>query len=242
MIIYKITNTVTGMAYIGQTRQTLNARFASHKSKAKNSNSRSLLHEAIREYGNEAFTAEILEVIEDESMLNSREIYWIEHEKTLHPNGYNTSKGGEVENCHYKHSENTKEKMRNMKKGKFQKENNPFYGHHHTEKTRAIMSEKAKRRVVTDEWRTNIYKSRKRKPVINLDTGEVFVSARHACRYYGKDPDSGTAGAIANVCNKKPKYKTAIGYRFEYYNPDVHDNTVPSLKHIEEGVTTIRKE
>ena len=242
MIIYKITNKVNGMAYIGQTRQNLNARFSSHKSKAKNSDSKSLLHIAMREYGYDSFTAEVLEVVHDENMLNDREIYWIKKEHSLQPNGYNTTKGGEIKNCHFSHSEKTKRKMSEKKKGMFAKENNPFYGHNHSEQTKKTMRERAKHRIVTDEWRANISKTRKRRPVINIDTGEVFESVRHACRYYGKNPDSGTAGAITKVCKKEPKYKTVMGYRFEYYDPKVHDNTVPSLKHIKEGVTTIRKE
>lgn len=243
MIIYKITNTVNSKGYVGQTRQTAKARFSNHKSKAKNSNSKALLHEAMREYGSDAFTIEVLEKIDSEERLNEREKYWIQHENTLSPNGYNETLGGDVLNCHFSHGSKTKNIMRAKKEGMFAGKDNPFYGKHHTEETKKLMHESAKSRVVTDEWKANIYKTRKRKPVVNLDTGEVFVSARHACRYYGKNPDSGTAGCVAKVCRKEKKYKTVMGYHFEYYDPVIHDNTVPSLKFItEEGVTTIRKE
>lgn len=240
VIIYKITNKINGKVYIGQTRQTIKARFNRHIQRALNEPHYDYaLCNAMRKYGIESFEIELVEKVNDESELNDREIYWIDYFNSVSPNGYNMTYGGGGTNG-YEHKEEDKKIMSMKKWGMFQKENNPFYGRKHSKEQIEKWKKERSGRKLTEEWKQNISKTRKRKPVINIDTGEVFESARHVCRHYGKNPDSGTAGTIAKVCRKQKKYKTVMGYRFEYYNPKIHDNTVPSLKHIKEGVTTIR--
>ena len=51
---------------------------------AKNSNDTSILHEAIRKYGEDSFAVEILEDNIEEEMLNEREIFWIKFYDTYH--------------------------------------------------------------------------------------------------------------------------------------------------------------
>lgn len=241
MIIYKITNKRNGKLYIGQTRQSPKARFNRHITRALNElDYNYLLCNAIRKHGAESFEFEVIETITNEEDLDNRERYWIEYYDTLMPNGYNMTAGGGGTSG-YCHKEEDKAKMSAMKSGMFQKENNPFYGKTHSDEQKEKWSAQRKGKQLTSEHKRKISATRKRKPVINIDTGEVFESARHVCRHYGKNPDSGTAGVIAKVCRKEKKYKTVLGYRFEYYEPSVHDNTVPSLKFIKEGVTTIRE-
>lgn len=92
--IYKITNTVNGKMYIGQTRQTIARRWTEHKqcSKSKNLGYESLLYQAMKKYGIKSFVVEEVEECSDE-LLNDREIYWIAHYGTVE-NGYNISRGG----------------------------------------------------------------------------------------------------------------------------------------------------
>ena len=45
------------------------------------------------------------------------------------------------------HSDETRNKMSELKKGKFKGENNPFYNKHHSEETKKIMSESRKNRI-----------------------------------------------------------------------------------------------
>lgn len=91
--IYKVTNTVNGKVYIGQTRNTISSRWTSHKCHAKCDNKlNSNLHRAIRKYGVDSFVVEEVEQCDNE-LLNEREIYWIQHYDSI-KSGYNIAKGG----------------------------------------------------------------------------------------------------------------------------------------------------
>lgn len=242
VIVYSILNTKNGKIYVGQTRQKLKDRFNRHLQRAiKETYYKNAISNAIREFGKDSFQIKELEVVETVESGLEKEKYWIQKYNCIYPNGYNMTKGGGVIEGH-KHTDISKELMRNKKKDIFDGNKNPFYGKTHSEAQKEKWREERKGRILTEEWIKNISNTRKRKPVINLSEGIVFESIRHACRYYGKNPDHGTSGSISNVCNKK-RNKTVLGFIFEYYNSDIHDNTVPSLRFIkEEGVTTIRKE
>ena len=86
--IYKITNKVNGLSYIGQTRKSVEFRWRQHK----NSKDCYDLHKAIREYGEDNF--EITTLIECEvEELDKWEIYYIAKYNTFR-NGYNMTLGG----------------------------------------------------------------------------------------------------------------------------------------------------
>ncbi|MDO4778521.1 MAG: GIY-YIG nuclease family protein [Tissierellia bacterium] len=240
MIIYIIKNKINGKVYIGQTIQTFQARMSEHRKKARN-NANFPLYNAINKYGLKSFSFEVLDTANSQQELDEKEIAYIKKYNSLYPNGYNLTKGG-AGTFDYKHKEETKMLMSKLKEGMYIGKNNPFYGKNHSKEQIEKWKKERKGTKLSEEHKRKISQTRRRKPIINLDTSEVFESARHVCRYYGKDPESGTAGAIANVCKKKPKYETCMGFRFEYYNPNIHDNTVPNIKFIDEGVTTIRKE
>lgn len=95
--IYKFENKINNKIYIGQTIRKPNIRYREH---IKGHNSKnSLIHKAIVKYGIDNFTFSIIEEIEDEKenlidRLNKLEIYYIEQNQSLYPNGYNISKGG----------------------------------------------------------------------------------------------------------------------------------------------------
>ena len=93
--IYKVTNTVNGKMYIGQTRRTIEQRWKQHvySSFSDSTFDKGPFHLAIKKYGIEAFIVEQVEKCRDED-LNSRETYWIRHFNTL-DNGYNITIGGE---------------------------------------------------------------------------------------------------------------------------------------------------
>lgn len=88
--IYKIQNLIDGKIYIGQSVH-IQARFNQHKNEAKNGNTRPL-YNAIRKYGIENFSFEVIEECSKEK-LNEREIYWIKKYDSFH-NGYNLTPGG----------------------------------------------------------------------------------------------------------------------------------------------------
>ena len=121
MVIYKTTNLVNGKQYIG-------------KDKHNNPNyigSGTYLKKAIKKYGKENFKKEILEVCSSSKELMEREEYWLNYyDAGGDPNFYNTH------NYSYgcpSHSEETRRKMSESRKGKPKKK--------HSEESKRRMSE-----------------------------------------------------------------------------------------------------
>ena len=90
MFIYKLINNINGDFYVGKTVKSLTDRFRLHRNTA-NHGSKYYIHNAMRHYGFVNFTIEPIETVDDELILNEREIYWIE---TLKPK-YNMHDGGQ---------------------------------------------------------------------------------------------------------------------------------------------------
>lgn len=88
--IYKITKKENGKAYIGQSNN-IERRFAQHCYKGEKA--KIPLDIAIKKYGKDAFTFEVIEECSSEQ-LNEREAYWIKYYDTV-KNGYNCSEGGD---------------------------------------------------------------------------------------------------------------------------------------------------
>jgi group I intron endonuclease len=92
--VYKITNTVTGAAYIGLTRKGIEARFAMHWKASKREDS--VLYRAMRKYGRSAFKIEILVAAQHPDHLSALERRLIKKHKTFVAlGGYNMTHGGE---------------------------------------------------------------------------------------------------------------------------------------------------
>lgn len=94
--IYKITNLQNGKIYIGQAVD-INRRWSEHKSHSfspKHVSYNFAIHRAIRKYGIESFSFEVLEEC-DENQLNEREIYWIQKFNSKNC-GYNMTDGGDT--------------------------------------------------------------------------------------------------------------------------------------------------
>lgn len=93
MIVYKITNKVTGKVYIGKTVQTLEKRIKGHKwYSGQGSNTK--LYNSVNKHGWKNFQAEIVEQVESEELLIEREKYWINKLNSIEE-GLNTVEGGE---------------------------------------------------------------------------------------------------------------------------------------------------
>lgn len=118
-VIYKITNKINNMAYVGQTKQTASRRWKSHRKdarrllKGEESGLSLYLYRAMLKYGVENFTVEVVEQCE-KHLLSERERFWIKEFNCLAPNGYNLTTGGE--SCEF--SEITLKKMSETRKGK----------------------------------------------------------------------------------------------------------------------------
>ena len=88
MIIYKITNLVNKKIYIGQTTGTLEKRFQRHKQDAISGRLDTHFARAIRKYGEENFSAEIIDTAQTQEELTKKEYYWIGY-YNARINGYN---------------------------------------------------------------------------------------------------------------------------------------------------------
>lgn len=103
--IYKITNIINNMIYIGYTSRDINRRFYEHKWEAFNSTweeNKSYLYSAMREYGTENFVIEsLLEFNEEEYNWKELEKQYIKDFESLVPNGYNILEGGDKPPIHY---------------------------------------------------------------------------------------------------------------------------------------------
>lgn len=93
-IIYKITNKINNKAYVGKTERTIEQRWATHCSTARQG-SKFRFHSAIRKYGEDKWNLEILEEIitDNELLVNEKEMHYIALYKTL-TEGYNAVPGG----------------------------------------------------------------------------------------------------------------------------------------------------
>ena len=154
--IYKITNKINGKIYIGKhSTDNLNDGYMG---------SGVVLRQAIKKYGVENFTKDILEFCDKEVELNDLEKHYIDKYKSTDKSiGYNLTQGGDGKSGYICSSETRiklskshiginpwnkdkllseehKKHLSESKKG----ENHPMYGKHHSEETKIKISEAKK--------------------------------------------------------------------------------------------------
>jgi group I intron endonuclease len=142
-IIYCYENIVNNKKYIGQTTQPLRDRICQHNTERVCRK----LYYAIQKYGINKFSIYILEQCLD-SELNEKEIYWINYHNSI-KTGYNIRFGG----SRGKNSEETKHKISLAVSG----EKNGFYGRKHSEETKEkIRQKKIGSHVHSEEWKNHL--------------------------------------------------------------------------------------
>jgi group I intron endonuclease len=216
--VYKIINKLDSKIYIGQTTQPLNDRWAQHKCDAKLFRHDMVIHRAIRKYAIENVSIVPIVLCKSIEELNHREAYYIKLFNSIAPNGYNTDPGG----GNRKMTEQTKKRLSIKATGRkcgpaWNKgipatketiaklkaaqagENNGMFGRTHREDSRKKISEKAKGRKPPPGLIENLAKINS-KPVICLQTGEIFGSAVIAANKLGMGADR-----IGKVINGKIK-------------------------------------
>lgn len=204
MIIYKATNKINGKLYIGQTVRALDVRIAEHK-RHKNTP----FDKAVQVYGADNFDFEVIDTAETIDELNRKEKYWVNYYNAFGKNGYNACEGG-GNTVGYHHTEESKKKMSVAHKGKWDGQNNPFYGKKHNAETKAKMSASRAGRIITDEWRKHLSESSPYKVrVHNIETDEIFNSIKEAADKYNIKPTH-----ITRVC--RGRRKSSGGYHWEY--------------------------
>lgn len=99
-VIYCHTNTNNQKRYVGQTRHTMEHRWREHMKCARRGDS-GPFHRAIRKYGADAFSHEVLETCDTQEAANEAEIKWIAaFETTREDVGYNLDTGGRAAGTH----------------------------------------------------------------------------------------------------------------------------------------------
>lgn len=107
--IYKLTNKVNGLIYVGCTTQTLKERLSRHKSAYKRKDND--LYKAMRECGFDNFEPSVLECGEEDSIRYEREKYWISKLNSTNTDiGYNRTIGG-LGTIGYKFTEEDRKKI-----------------------------------------------------------------------------------------------------------------------------------
>jgi group I intron endonuclease len=162
--IYLITNLINSKKYIGITKYSLEERFSQHIKRG------FILTEAIKKYGKEKFSIELIEEVESAERVYELEIFYIKKYNTKAPNGYNLTDGGDgifgwqpSDEYRQECSERAKELHKNKKVG--------MYGKNHNEETKRKMSEASKGnknclgRILSEETKLKISASNKGKIV-----------------------------------------------------------------------------
>lgn len=91
--IYKITNTINGKIYIGQTIQP-DKRWTQHKTNAATNSPKMIISYAIKKYGSDVFEFEVIAGCKTWDDANEIETLLVSQYNSLVPNGYNVSLGG----------------------------------------------------------------------------------------------------------------------------------------------------
>lgn len=227
--IYKLTSP-SGKSYIGQTIDQRRRKSNFYNTNCYYSGHR--LDNAIKKYGVETFTYEILIQIIEESRdalrdkLDELEKYYIEKFDSYY-NGYNMTLGGSgTKGCF--HTEESRKKLSLRAKGR----PSPTRGKPLSEEQKKILSEYAKTRIGeknpfygrkhSDNSKDKIRKANS-KPVLQLDsiTEEVineYSSAREAAKALGKPKSYVEIGKVCkNYISPSGKhYMTAIGYKWKF--------------------------
>ena len=174
--IYLITNLFNLKKYVGITKFSLEERFSQHVKRG------FLLTEAIKKYGEQKFSIELIEVVESAERAYELEIFFIKEYNAKAPNGYNLTDGGDgifgwniTDEYREQCSSRTKELHKNKKVG--------MYGKKHTDETRKKMSESSKGnrnclgRVLSEETKFKISESNKGKK--HTDDARKKISENH---------------------------------------------------------------
>lgn len=183
--------------YIGQTVQDdFQVRLNGHMADVNNGRKRHL-YNAIRLYGWDQFTIEILYSFPKEGnwkeRLDELEIQEIARRNTLAPKGYNNETGGNRNKVLH---EDTKELMSSVRSG----ERHAMFGKHHTVEARELIKEANAKAV--QQW------SRDGKELLR-----TFESVEEAAKETGAE-----SGHIPKVC--RGERKTAGRFHWKFLNPD----------------------
>jgi group I intron endonuclease len=160
--IYKITNQISKKCYIGETKKSNPIlRWNEHKRKIEQGIGCPALQDAVKKYGIENFTFEVVIICFDEDRYKF-EMEYIRKYNSIAPNGYNLTKGGEGGGFYgKKHSQETIERIRMTSKQKYI--DNPELKQQMSQRQKIIMSSQEIRNKIKESYKTsNIFKNLKK--------------------------------------------------------------------------------
>jgi group I intron endonuclease len=142
--IYKLTNTINNKIYIGKTERTLKLHLSRYLYKGKGN--KQIISKAINKYGHGNFLFEIIYFAKINDDLSSIEMEFIKKFNSNNLEiGYNLTNGGEGTKGSKRTNEQLINQSLRMK-GKFCGDKNPFYGKKHSEETKEKIRQSNKRR------------------------------------------------------------------------------------------------
>lgn len=146
--IYVITNNVDGKQYVGKTMQPIAHRWRAHVLGSRKG--RSAIDAAIKKYGADTFTVDVVEESDDEEYLLIAERIVIAELDTVAPKGYNLTEGGEGTSG-YKLTEEQCKKLGGSKLG-----NQYSLGYRHTEEAKKAIGDALRNKPKSGEHRRKL--------------------------------------------------------------------------------------
>ena len=180
--IYLTVNLITGKKYIGQR--------SCHCEISKDTylGSGEILKKAIKKYGKEHFSKEILEICYSKNELNQKEKQWIEFFDAVNSSDfYNITSGGTGGNTYCFLSGDKLEQIKQIKKEQTKGKNNPMFAHVWTAESRMKLSQSMKKRYETNKatWGTTGRTGEKNSLSMTIYSPELkkeFIGIREASR------------------------------------------------------------
>lgn len=200
--IYKITNQINGKLYIGLTtkdrptdRYSQHRYLARHPEQESKMNQNSALHNAMRKYGIDNFTFEVIEEVPDDIDLNDREKYWINfyHTYVKDPlcNGYNLTEGGEG-TPGFSRPQSIEEREKRKQSNKQFYIDNP--------EAREQLSERTKKLWENEEYRKKVTESNQK---FYAEHPDIFKGENNP--FYGKKHTEESLAKIKEAAKKRQK-------------------------------------
>lgn len=191
--IYVFTNKINGKQYVGQTIN-IEDRYKQHRKDSKNKDKKpnSIFYRAIRKYGFDNFDFKVIETDIDISEIHEREKFWIKELNTMKPNGYNLTEGGEG-TFGYRHTEESKKKMSEMKKGVPAKPK--------SEETRRKLSEANRGKKLSEETKIKIGNANRGRKL--TDEHKKRISETQKGRVHSEEHNKNVSLGLLNMSPEK---------------------------------------
>lgn len=219
--IYKITNNINGLFYIGK---------RCFKGNIKEDNyfgSGLVLNRAIKKYGKNNFTKEIIDIASSKKELSEKEVFWINKLDSKFPRGYNLTEGGDgIQNT----SIEIRSKISKSLKTYFSDDN-----------VRKSLSKKCSKIHKTEEHKNKI--SLKLKGVKKTEEHNKNVSKSLKIYFSDKNNRDILSERMKNVYNNNPELREKVSERMKkpVFKFDKNGNFLEKYSSLDEALFILNK-